>query len=86
MLFGVWSVPASARLPDVIPVLTIQIVEGIHRPTGCVAKLEFSGSMLVAAMITDPHCLPAKVQAQAVPAFKRDFHLPAPQRYLLRGR
>ena len=76
---------ASARLPDVVPTIGITYISAIHRPTGCVAKLEFSGGILLGATITDPLCLPHDVRARSIPAFKRDFHVPASSRRVLRG-
>ena len=75
-----------ARLPDTVSVLAIKTVVAIHRPTGCMAKLEFIGTTLLGAAITDPLCLPENVGARAVPAFKRDFHLPKTRRGVFRGR
>jgi|GEM_PF-2388899 len=77
---------ASARLPDMVSIFTIKTVSALHRPTGCMAKLEFSGTVLLGAAITDPLCLPADVEARAVPAFRRDFHLPTPRRLPVKGR
>ncbi len=76
----------EARLPDVLPKLSIETVEAIHRPTGCMAKLEFSGKALIGAVIVDRLCLPEDAEAEAVPAFKRDFEVPAAHRHRLRGR
>ncbi len=76
---------AEAKLPDVVPGIMINYVTAIHRPTGCVAKLEFSGTMLVGASITDPLCLPHDVKTRSIPAFKRDFHVPATKRKLFTG-
>ena len=77
---------AAARLHDIGPRPGIEYVSAIHRPTGCMALLEFSEKVLVGALITDPHCLPHGVKARAIPAFPRDFHVPASKRQLLRVR
>ena len=47
---------ASARLPDVVPTFTIERIEAVHRPTGCMARLEFSNKKLLGAVIVDPLC------------------------------
>jgi len=78
--------PAAARLPDASPTFVVEYVQAIHMPTGCVALLEFDGPILIGASITDPLCLPRGVKARAVPAFKRDFHVPASHREIIRGR
>lgn len=77
---------ASARLPDASPTFVLEYVQAIHMPTGCIALLEFDGPVLVGALIIDPLCLPRGVKARAIPAFKRDFHLPASHREIIRGR
>ena len=78
--------PASARLHDLAPRFDSEYVTAIHRPTGCSAVLEFTNKVLVGAFITDPLCLPHGVRARAIPAFPRDFHVPASKRQLLRVR
>ncbi len=77
---------ASARLPDVSPSFSVEHVTAIHRPTGCNAKLEFSNKTLIGAFITDPLCLPQGVKARTIPAFLRDFHVPASKREILKLR
>ena len=76
----------SARLHEIAPTIPIEHVTAIHRPTGCSAVLEFSNRTLVGAFITDPLCLPRGVKARTIPAFPRDFHVPASKRQLLRVR
>lgn len=76
----------SARLHEIAPTIPIEHVTAIHRPTGCSAVLEFSNRTLVGAFITDPLCLPHGVKARTIPAFPRDFHVPASKRQLLRVR
>jgi len=77
MLVALATGPAKARLADVGSVLTIRYVTAIHEPTGCMAKMEFSGETLLGAYIDDPLCLPVDVKFRTVPAFKQDFHVPA---------
>lgn len=77
---------ASARLHEVAPIIPIEHVTAIHRPTGCSAVLEFSNRILLAAFITDPLCLPQGVKARTIPAFPRDFHVPASKRQLFKVR
>jgi hypothetical protein len=77
---------ASARLHELAPSIMVEHVSAIHRPTGCTAVLEFSKRTLLGAFITDPHCLPQGVKARTIPAFPRDFHVPASRRQLLRVR
>ena len=76
----------SARLHEVAPTIPIEHVTAIHRPTGCSAVLEFSNRTLLGAFITDPLCLPQGIKARTIPAFPRDFHVPASKRQLLRVR
>lgn len=81
-----WPTAGSARLHEIAPTIPIEYVTAIHRPTGCSAVLEFSKRTLVGAFITDPLCLPRGVKARTIPAFPRDFHVPASRRRLLRVR
>ena len=76
----------SARLPDVAPSFSVEHIDAIHRPTGCSALLEYSNKTLVGALITDPLCLPHGVKARTIPAFPRDFHVPASKREILKIR
>jgi hypothetical protein len=78
--------PVNARLPDVAPSFSVEHVTAIHRPTGCNATLEFSNKTLIGAFITDPLCLPQGVKARTIPAFLRDFHVPASKREIIRTR
>ena len=80
------STPATARLHEVTPRFVIEKVIAIHRPTGCNATLEYSNSILIAAFITDPLCLPNGVKARTIPAYHRDFVVPASQRQRIRAR
>ena len=89
LALGVWMAmhgPATARLHDLAPRFSSEYVTALHRPTGCGATLEFTNNILVAAFITDPLCLPQGVKARTIPAFPRDFHVPASKRQLLRVR
>ncbi len=83
---GIFAGSASARLPDVAPSFSVEHITAIHRPTGCSALLEFSNKTLVGAFITDPLCLPQGVKARTIPAFPRDFHVPASKREIFKIR
>lgn len=80
------TTPAIARLHEVPGFSPEHHVEAIHRPTGCVARLDYQRELLIAAYITDPLCLPAGVSEQRIPLYPSDFHVPASHRSIVRGR